>query len=329
MRLITKCRRLGHHLKLHHAYKFVVAVVGGSIVLVGIAMLVLPGPAVLVIPLGLTILATEFLWAKRWLQRARALLPHGGPPRAGFARPPIRLIPHRQYLLILAVLFGGWWTALAIHPWHRGDWLLENVLVVAAVGLLAIFHRRLLFSRVSYTLIFLFLCLHALGAHYTYSEVPYNGWFQKLTGRSFNSLVGWERNNFDRVVHFCYGLLLAYPIREIFLRVVNVRGFWGYFLPLDLTMSTSMLYELVEWGTAASFGGELGQAYLGTQGDVWDAHKDMALASLGAVIAMGITAALNWRFQRDFAREWAESLRVKGKAPLGEDELARMARKLK
>ena len=75
------------------------------------------------------------------------------------------------------------------------------------------------------------------------------------------------------------------------------------------------------------FGGELGQAYLGTQGDVWDAHKDMALASLGALLAMGITAAINWRFQRDFAREWVESLRVKHQAPLGEDELARMARK--
>ena len=238
-------------------------------------------------------------------------------------------MPHRYYLLILAALFGICWIALAIHPWHRNPWLLENAPVLAAVALLAAFHRRLLFSRVSYTLIFVFMCLHQVGAHYTYSETPYDVWFQHLTGRTFNSLVGWERNNFDRVVHFSYGLLLAYPIREIFLRVVNVRGFWGYFLPLDLTMSTSMLYELAEWATALAFGGDLGQSYLGTQGDEWDAHKDMALASLGALIAMSITAAINWRFQRDFAREWAESLRVKHKAPLGEDEMARMARKQK
>ena len=145
------------------------------------------------------------------------------------------LMPHRQYLLILAMLFGIWWVALAIHPWHRSPWLLENALALAAVALLAVFHRRLLFSRVSYTLIFVFMCLHQVGAHYTYSEVPYDVWFQHLTGRTFNSLVGWERNNFDRIVHFSYGLLLAYPVREIFLRVVNVRGFWGYFLPLDLT----------------------------------------------------------------------------------------------
>jgi putative membrane protein len=160
------------------------------------------------------------------------------------------LIRHRHYLLILAMLFGIWWVALAIHPLHRSDWLLENALALAAVVLLAVFHRRLLFSRVSYTLIFVFMCLHQVGAHYTYAEVPYDAWFSKLTGRTFNSLVGWDRNNFDRVVHFAYGLLLAYPVREVFLRVVNVRGFWGYFLPLDLTMSTSMLYELAEWGTA-------------------------------------------------------------------------------
>jgi putative membrane protein len=239
------------------------------------------------------------------------------------------LIRHRSYLLILAAIFGLWWVALAIHPLHRNDWLLENALVLAGIVLLAVSRRPLPFSRVSYSLIFVFMCLHQVGAHFTYSEVPYDLWFQHLTGRTFNSLVGWERNNFDRVVHFSYGLLLAYPVREIFLRVVNVRGFWGYFLPLDLVMSTSMLYELLEWGTSATFGGDLGQAYVGAQGDVWDAHKDMALASLGALIAMCITAAINWRLQRDFAREWAESLRVKHKAPHGEDELARMARKWK
>ena len=118
--------------------------------------------------------------------------------------------------------------------------------------------------------------------------------------------------------------MLVYPIREIFIRVANVKGFWGYFLPLDLTMSTSMLYELIEWGAATYFGGDLGVAYLGTQGDVWDAHKDMALASLGAFGAMGITAAINMALQRDFAEDWNESLRIKQEQPLGEDEIMRM-----
>jgi putative membrane protein len=118
---------------------------------------------------------------------------------------------------------------------------------------------------------------------------------------------------------------LAYPIRELFLRVANVRGFWGYFLPLDLTMSTSMLYELIEWGAAVFFGGDLGTAYLGSQGDVWDAQKDMALASLGAVISMSITALVNVRLQKDFARDWVDSLRVKDARPLGEEAIKRMS----
>jgi putative membrane protein len=239
------------------------------------------------------------------------------------------LIPHRKYLLILSLIFAAWWLFLAIAPWHRDVWLTENMLVLPAMAFLLGFHRKLLFSRVSYTLIFIFMCLHQVGAHFSYAEVPYDEWFKNLTGETFNNLIGWQRNNFDRVVHFSYGLLLAYPVREIFLRVADVRGFWGYFLPLDLTMSTSMLFELIEWMVAVLFGGGLGQAYLGTQGDVWDAQADMALASLGALIAMLTTVVVNLRFQRDFNREWAESFRVKHKAPLGEDSLARMTRKHK
>src|SRR6185295_18783614 len=154
------------------------------------------------------------------------------------------------------------------------------------------------------------LCLHVVGAHYTYSEVPYDAWWKALTGSTFNHLMGWQRNNFDRVIHFAYGLLLAVPLRELVVPVAKVRGFWSYFLPLDLTMSTSMLYELIEWKAAEIFGGDLGAAYLGLQGDVWDAQKDMALASAGALLAMVIAAWLDRR--RDpagFAREWRESLR--------------------
>ena len=233
---------------------------------------------------------------------------------------------HRRYFLVLTGLFAVLWTALAISPLYRSDWLLENVLVFAFALSLALSWRWFTFSRISVTLIFLFLCLHEVGAHYTYSQVPYDAWITSLTGHSLNEAMGWERNHFDRAIHFAYGLLLAYPIREIFLRIANVRGFWGYFLPLDLTMSTSMMFELFEWGAAVLFGGELGMAYLGTQGDVWDAHNDMALASLGAFIAMLITAFINASIQADFAREWADSLRIKGREPLGETAIMRMLR---
>lgn len=233
----------------------------------------------------------------------------------------------KTYLSVLATAFAVLWIVLAIAPLHRSDWLLENALLLAGVAGLIATYRIFPLSSVSYTTLFVFFCLHTIGAHYTYSEVPYDEAARSFLGISINGMFGWERNNFDRVVHFSYGLLLAYPIREIFLRIATVRGFWGYFLPLDLTMSSSMLYELIEWGAAVSFGGELGAAFLGSQGDVWDAQKDMALASLGALITMSVTACINVAYQRDFAREWADSLRVHGHEPLGEVAIARMRAK--
>ena len=239
----------------------------------------------------------------------------------------IRSISHRKYLLVLSILFMIEWSILAIDPYDRKDWALENVLVLVFAIFLVLTYRRLTLSRISYTLIFIFLLIHEIGAHYTYAKVPYDEWFMSLFGTSLNELLGWERNNFDRVVHFSYGLLLAYPIREIYFRVADAEGFWGYFLPLDITMSTSMLFELFEWLAAEIFGGELGAAYLGSQGDIWDAHKDMGLASLGALIAMLITIGLNRYLQNDFAREWSESLKIKHSRPLGEDEIVRLWRK--
>ncbi|HEY6543588.1 MAG TPA: DUF2238 domain-containing protein [Dokdonella sp.] len=213
----------------------------------------------------------------------------------------------RRYLQVLTLAFAAWWTLLAFDVHDRADWLLENVLVFAFVAGLWLARKRFVFSRASSTLIVLFLALHALGAHYTYSLVPYDAAWQALTGHTFNSMFGWERNHFDRLVHFSYGLLLAYPLRELFLRVAQARGFWSYFLPLDVTLSSSAAYELIEWAAASVFGGELGAAYLGTQGDAWDAHKDMALAAAGALVAMVATAAINARTRRDFAREWAQA----------------------
>src|SRR6185295_9498183 len=203
------------------------------------------------------------------------------------SRPPLSAGRH---LAILSGLFVAIWVALAIHPFDRHDWALENALVGLAIPIVACTYRWARLSNGSYTLIFVFLCLHVVGAHYTYSEVPYDAWWKALTGSTFNHLMGWQRNNFDRVIHFAYGLLLAVPLRELVVPVAKVRGFWSYFLPLDLTMSTSMLYELIEWKAAEIFGGDLGAAYLGLQGDVWDAQKDMALASAGALLAMVIAA---------------------------------------
>jgi putative membrane protein len=197
------------------------------------------------------------------------------------------------YLVALAALFGLEWVALAINPRHRQDWALENALSAVLVATLVLLRRRLPLSRVSYTALFVFLALHTVGAHYTYSEVPYDEWSRALTGRSLSTLLGWERNHYDRVVHFLYGFLLVYPIRQILTGLTGVRGAWGYYLPFAITSSSSADYELIEWGAAMVFGGDLGVAYLGTQGDVWDAQKDMALAASGALLCMILLAIIN------------------------------------
>ena len=196
-----------------------------------------------------------------------------------------------RVLALLSGLLLTFWIWLALHPVDRATWLLENVLLMLFVGTLATTYARFRFSRSSYVLIFVFLCLHTVGAHFTYSLVPYDAWTAALAGDSLSELMGWERNHYDRLVHFAFGALLAQPARELLVRLAGVRGGWSYFLPVVLLMACSSLYELIEWGAALVFGGELGMHYLGTQGDEWDGQRDMALAALGAVFAM-LTAML-------------------------------------
>ncbi|MFL9813953.1 DUF2238 domain-containing protein [Stutzerimonas sp. VN223-3] len=197
---------------------------------------------------------------------------------------------HRRFLLTLAGLFLMVWGALAIAPFNRHDWLLENLLVLALVAALLFGHKHYLPSRSAATLIFLYLCVHQLGAHYTYANVPYDAWWQTLTGESLNDQMGWERNQFDRLAHFSYGLLLAYPIREVLIRLGLRPGFWSLVLPVDIVLSTSAVYELIEWFGAEMLGGGLGRTFLATQNDRWDPQKDMALATAGAIVAMIVTA---------------------------------------
>ena len=229
-----------------------------------------------------------------------------------------------RYNLALAAAYAFVWLLLAIEPVDRETWLLENMLVFVGIPVLAWGYRRMPLSRISYTLIFLFLCFHAVGSHFTYSLVPYDEFWRDAFGVSINETLGFDRNHYDRLAHLLFGMLLAYPCREIFVRVAGVRGFWGYFLPIVLMMAFSVLYEFVEWAAALIFGGDLGIHYLGTQGDEWDGHRDMALASLGALMSMTVTVGINLSLQRDFAAEWQESLRVKDPRPLGEEAISRM-----
>jgi putative membrane protein len=194
--------------------------------------------------------------------------------------------PSARYPLALLVLFSVWWLVLAIAPWFRQDWLLENMLVFIAIALLVLGYRRLRLSNFAYTLLFVFMVLHEVGAHYTYSEVPYDHWAEALTGSTVSEALGLERNHYDRLMHFLYGLLVTPAAIELLDARAPQRGPWRWLLPLLFMISHSTVYELVEWGAAEVFGGDLGQAYLGTQGDAWDGQKDSALAALGALVAV-------------------------------------------
>lgn len=194
--------------------------------------------------------------------------------------------PDLRYPACLLAVYAAIWIALGIAPSYREDWLLENVIVLIAVPLLVANHRRLRLSDLSYSLLFAFFVLHAIGAHYTYSEVPLDRWSKALFGQSVSELFGFQRNHYDRLVHFMYGLLVTPAMIELLDARAPQRGMWRWLLPWCFVLAHSGLYEIIEWLAAEVFGGELGQAYLGTQGDEWDAQKDSALAALGALLAV-------------------------------------------
>ena len=129
-------------------------------------------------------------------------------------------------------------------------------------------------------LITVFLALHTIGSHYTYSAVP---WFQPDDGAG--------RNHYDRLIHFLFGLCLTVPVRELFLRTAKSKPFWRFFAPLSIIVAASVLYEFLEWGMMLLTDKDAGMAFLGAQGDIWDGHKDMGLATVGALIA---SAAAPW-----------------------------------
>ena len=177
------------------------------------------------------------------------------------------------------------WIVLAVSPVDRHDWLLENLLAISTVMALIFTYRRFSFSDVSYVLITLFMILHAIGAHYTYAKTPLGFWMKDAFDLS--------RNHFDRMVHFAFGLLLAYPAYDLFLRAAKMRKGWASSMATITLISVSGLFEVIESWVAQLVSPELGDAYLGTQGDIWDAQKDMTMAIIGALIAVGLTYAMS------------------------------------
>ena len=191
--------------------------------------------------------------------------------------------PTRHFLVGLVVLYAAIWIWAAWAPVYRFDWFLENILTTLTLIVLVTSFKRLPLSDISYLLLFLFLTLHAVGGHYTYSEVPLGFWLQ--------GTFGFARNHFDRIVHFSFGFLLFYPMREIIIRSVTRNSFHAGLFALTLNCTGSGLFEILEMIIALIVNPEAGIAYLGTQGDMWDAQKDMAQAFGGSLVAFALTQA--------------------------------------
>lgn len=184
------------------------------------------------------------------------------------------------FTLILVMILAS------IEPLNWSDYLLHQVgtllFELMMLGAYCYWH----ISSRAYVLASLFLLIHIIGACYLYSYVPYDDWTQQLFNIELSTLFGWQRNMYDRLVHFSYGLLLFSAMLESLRYIFKIQSLKQLIaLTLMLNMSTSMLYELIEWGIATTLSPEAAEAYNGQQGDVWDAHKDMALALLGGIIA--------------------------------------------
>jgi putative membrane protein len=188
--------------------------------------------------------------------------------------------------LLLWYLALSLWTAY--EPADRQFWLLSSILPGALVLVLLGTHRSIPLSLASYVLITLFLTLHTIGVHYTYAQVPAGAWLEQALP------VG--RNHYDRVVHFCFGVMLTYPIEELFRLTAALRGWLLYYLPVMTVLGLSGLWEIIESWVARMVHPELGITYLGSQGDVWDAQKDMAAALYGSLLCMVLL--LLWRIRR-------------------------------
>ena len=188
------------------------------------------------------------------------------------------------HIFLVAILFAVFvWSVINLNDFFT--WILEMLPVPIGLTVLAVTYKRFRLTDLAYILI----CVHAIillvGAHYTYAQVPLFNWIKEAFELS--------RNHYDRVGHFAQGFVPAILAREVFIRTSPLKsGKWLFFTVICVCLSISAVYELIEWVVAA-ISGTAAEAFLGTQGDVWDTQKDMALALLGAIAAQLLLAKLH------------------------------------
>jgi putative membrane protein len=202
---------------------------------------------------------------------------------------PVRTpFKRNTWIKVFILVFLAAWINSVVGTPDYANWFLENTLVFLFLTFLVLSYRKYQFSDLSYLLICIYLCLHVYGSKYTYAENPFGYYLQDV----FHS----SRNHYDRIVHFSFGFLLAYPMREMFLKWLKFPRWVAWNLPIEITLSISAFYELIEWAVADVFFTAQGDAYLGTQGDIWDAQKDIFLAFIGAILATTIVSLVKKAF---------------------------------
>lgn len=189
---------------------------------------------------------------------------------------PSQSILKNKALYYLTVIYSVIFIFSAYSPHSRAVWFAEIIPALGILGVIFWASSKLTFSRTAYFLMFIWLGLHTIGAKYTFSEVPFD-WF--------NQLIGSERNNFDRVAHFSIGFY-AYPIAEYLIRKKLCQPILAGMFGLFAMMAVAAGYEIIEWWYAVLAGGEEGIAFLGSQGDIWDAQKDMLCDTSGALFSL-------------------------------------------
>lgn len=180
----------------------------------------------------------------------------------------------------LLLWYIGFFLVMGWSPLDPQSWAFSNILPLLFVGVLTITYRQLPFSIASYVLMALFLTLHTIGSHYTYAQVPFGLWLEEL--------FELPRNHFDRIVHFCFGLIFGYPLLELFERVPGMSAWIRAVMVVVTLVGLGGMWEILESWVTRIVHPELGLAYLGAQGDIWDAQKDMAATLYGALLWLAI-----------------------------------------
>ncbi len=190
-----------------------------------------------------------------------------------------------KHWLVLALLFLEIIIA-SIHPLEMASYLLHQLGTVIMLSFLFFIQKKYGLRFVTFSLYIAFLMVHVVAAHYLYSYVPYNDWIKNIFHFDLNQSMGWTRNMFDRLVHICYGLFLVpFFLRLFQICLPNVKLGILLILVVQFVMATSLFYEWIEWWIAIGLSPDEAEKYNGQQGDIWDAHKDMFVATIGAIIS--------------------------------------------